>query len=160
MEMTPRGSLRASDAEREQVAERLRNACAEGRITPDELDDRLRIALSARTHSELGSVVKDLPRTERTASRRSTGLALVGAGAGSALGLARTRPLLAVAIIIPVVVVTMFIVTGVLALWAIWWIVGFWLFGAKRRALASRGGPGAGRGMCGRPTSSRPQYWV
>jgi hypothetical protein len=70
-----------------------------------------------------------------------------------------------VAIVIPVVVVTMFIVTGVLALWAIWWVVGFWLFGAKRRALASRGRPGPRRGMSGpamsgRHTSSRPQYWV
>jgi Domain of unknown function (DUF1707) len=46
---TSRAALKASDADREQVAERLRQAAAEGRLQSDELDDRLGIALSARS---------------------------------------------------------------------------------------------------------------
>jgi drug/metabolite transporter (DMT)-like permease len=52
---------RASDAEREQVAERLRAACVEGRLEPAELDERLAAALRARTRGELLRLVADLP---------------------------------------------------------------------------------------------------
>jgi Domain of unknown function (DUF1707) len=53
--------LRASDADRERTAERLRAAAGEGRISPDELEERLEIALAARTEAELERVVVDLP---------------------------------------------------------------------------------------------------
>jgi hypothetical protein len=43
------------------VAERLRDATVEGRIVPDELDQRLGAALSARTYGELAPLVSDLP---------------------------------------------------------------------------------------------------
>jgi uncharacterized protein DUF1707 len=60
--MVRRSAIRASDADREYVAERLRNAAAEGRLLAEELEHRLEIALSARTYGELGSVLADLPR--------------------------------------------------------------------------------------------------
>jgi hypothetical protein len=53
--------LRASDADRERIATRLRHAATEGRLWPDELEDRLEVALSARTYGELDRVVSDLP---------------------------------------------------------------------------------------------------
>jgi hypothetical protein len=53
--------LRASDAERERVAGLLRDAAAEGRITLEELSERLELAWAARTQPELGMVVEDLP---------------------------------------------------------------------------------------------------
>lgn len=53
--------LRASDADRERVAERLRDAAAHGRLTMDELDDRIDAAYSARTYAELLPLTKDLP---------------------------------------------------------------------------------------------------
>jgi hypothetical protein len=53
--------LRASAAEREAVAERLRRAGAEGRLDPAELDARLEQALAARTRAELDALVADLP---------------------------------------------------------------------------------------------------
>ena len=59
--MTRRADWRASDADREQVAERLRHATTEGRLLPDELEDRLGAALSARTYGELDAIVSDLP---------------------------------------------------------------------------------------------------
>jgi hypothetical protein len=53
--------LRASDAERERVAGLLRDAAAEGRITLEELSERLEFAWAARTQPELDTVVEDLP---------------------------------------------------------------------------------------------------
>lgn len=47
------GRMRASDADREAVVEQLREAAAEGRIDLEELDERLGLALTARTHAEL-----------------------------------------------------------------------------------------------------------
>lgn len=52
---------RASDAERERVAEYLREAVAEGRIDMDEFGERLEAAYKARTHGELAPLVSDLP---------------------------------------------------------------------------------------------------
>ena len=70
--------LRVSDAEREAVAERLRQATAEGRLTPEELEERLGRALGALTRGELDPVVADLPaprRRPRGSSRRRPELA-------------------------------------------------------------------------------------
>jgi hypothetical protein len=52
--------LRASDADREQAAELLRSAAGEGRLTVDELDDRLAEAFGARTRAELEQLVADV----------------------------------------------------------------------------------------------------
>ncbi|MFJ1645865.1 DUF1707 domain-containing protein [Streptomyces sp. NPDC088258] len=52
---------RASDAEREQIAERLREAVAEGRLDMEEFEERLDSAYKARTHGELVPLVRDLP---------------------------------------------------------------------------------------------------
>lgn len=54
-------SLRASDADREAVVERLQVACGEGRITADELLDRMPTAYAARTRAELMPLTADLP---------------------------------------------------------------------------------------------------
>jgi hypothetical protein len=52
--------LRASDADREQAAELLRRAAGEGRLTVDELDERLAEAFGARTRAELQELVVDV----------------------------------------------------------------------------------------------------
>jgi hypothetical protein len=52
---------RASDAQRETVAVRLKKGCVEGRITFEELEQRLERAMGARTVGELAEVVHDLP---------------------------------------------------------------------------------------------------
>lgn len=54
-------TLRASDAEREQAAAQLREHCAAGRLTPEELDARLSAAFAARTVDELRALLRDLP---------------------------------------------------------------------------------------------------
>ncbi|MGO9221756.1 MAG: DUF1707 domain-containing protein [Streptosporangiaceae bacterium] len=56
-----RRHLRVSDADREQSAELLRQAAGDGRITFDELDQRLESAYAARTYGDLSEVTADLP---------------------------------------------------------------------------------------------------
>jgi hypothetical protein len=56
-----RRNMRASDADREQVIDRLRNAADDARLSVDEFDERLGQALSARTYGELDAIVGDLP---------------------------------------------------------------------------------------------------
>jgi hypothetical protein len=53
--------IRVSDADRERVAGRLREHFAEGRLTQEELDERLSAALSAKTTGDLRRVMTDLP---------------------------------------------------------------------------------------------------
>jgi hypothetical protein len=59
--MTRAVSLRASDADREKVSEHLRQATIEGRLTTDELEERLGALPAARTYGELEALVRDLP---------------------------------------------------------------------------------------------------
>ena len=52
---------RASDAEREQVVVRLREASAEGRLTLEEFAERTALAYRARSYAELEPLTADLP---------------------------------------------------------------------------------------------------
>ena len=56
--------LRASDADREAVAERLREAHAQGRLTVEEFQERLDATFASRTHGELVPITEDLPVAE------------------------------------------------------------------------------------------------
>ncbi|HYZ81515.1 MAG TPA: DUF1707 domain-containing protein [Solirubrobacteraceae bacterium] len=65
--------MRASDRDRDQTAERLRHAAGEGRLAPEELEQRLRAAFAARTYGELDALVGDLPSPQApTDPRRAT----------------------------------------------------------------------------------------
>jgi hypothetical protein len=59
----PDGVIRASHADRDKAVELLRIAAGDGRLTPEELDDRLEAALTAKTLSELAVLTIDLPAT-------------------------------------------------------------------------------------------------
>jgi Domain of unknown function (DUF1707) len=105
--------LRAADADRERIAERLRQAAAEGRLTPDELEERLEVALSARTYAELDGLVGDLPRREAEpppAPRR------------------RMRPELQTFLATSLLLVAIWALTGAGYFWPVWPIVGWGLF--------------------------------
>ncbi len=54
--------FRASDEERERAARELRDHFAAGRLTQEELDERLQQAYAARTDGQLRAVMADLPR--------------------------------------------------------------------------------------------------
>jgi hypothetical protein len=73
--------LRASHADRDQVVELLRVAAGDGRLSAEELDDRLERALSARTYAELAALTADLPGVP--------GGLVVPAGAGAVSAVAR-----------------------------------------------------------------------
>jgi hypothetical protein len=82
--------LRASDADRDRVAEQLREAFAEGRLTADEHAERLEAVYEAKTHGELAPLVADLPVRADAAAQ----VALPPSDVG---GLSRyTQPLVAV----------------------------------------------------------------
>jgi hypothetical protein len=55
--------LRASHEDRDRVIEMLRVAAGDGRLTSEELDERVEIAFSARTYGELAALTSDLPAT-------------------------------------------------------------------------------------------------
>ncbi|MEU7056300.1 DUF1707 domain-containing protein [Streptomyces sp. NPDC046197] len=59
--------LRASDADRERVAEILRDALAEGRLDMEEFEERLEATYKARTYGELAPITRDLPASGVTA---------------------------------------------------------------------------------------------
>ena len=124
--MTRHAALRASDDDRERVAERLRRATAEGRLVADELEDRLGLALRARTYGELAAVVADLP-AERGDRAPSTPV-WIQAGMLLAAALA-------------VLVVTAFVVMiafGFAAAWVAWLVFSRLLLG-RRGALLPPG---------------------
>lgn len=64
-EVVPRSdaeTLRAADADRHKIADQLKSALDEGRLSLGEYDDRVRQAYAARTYAELLILVADLPR--------------------------------------------------------------------------------------------------
>jgi hypothetical protein len=60
--------MRVSDRDREQAAEVLREAAGHGRITMDELDERLEVAYAAKTYADLAVVTRDLPQAGQPAA--------------------------------------------------------------------------------------------
>src|SRR5919197_739029 len=93
--MSRHSSLRASDADRDAIAARLHKAAVEGRLEPDELEQRLHAALRARTYGELGRLVADLPVPRQ---RRSGAAPLL---LTAALRVAVVLAVLAGAIVVP-----------------------------------------------------------
>jgi hypothetical protein len=67
-QVRPAIELRASHEDRDRVAEILRVAAGDGRLTAEELDQRLEVALTARTQRELTALTMDLPATAGSAA--------------------------------------------------------------------------------------------
>ncbi|MFI6933394.1 DUF1707 domain-containing protein [Streptomyces sp. NPDC050287] len=75
--------LRASDADRERVADILRDALAEGRLDMEEFGERLDATYKARTYGELAPITRDLPAAARTDSAPRVSMAKESAPSGS-----------------------------------------------------------------------------
>jgi hypothetical protein len=103
--------MRAADADRDRVVERLRSAAAEGRLSADELEERLETALAASTYAELDTVVADLP-TQPVPARR------VAARRGDLDAFVATAALL----------LAIWALTGMGYFWPVWPILGWGLF--------------------------------
>ena len=63
-----RSELRASHDDRDRVVELLRVSAGDGRLTAEELDERLELAMTARTYGQLAKLVADLPAAGAAAS--------------------------------------------------------------------------------------------
>ena len=110
--MTPPSepSLRASDSEREHHADLLREHAAQGRLTVDELDERLDRVYAARTRGELAPVVADLPALsapERPARRRTL------------------RPEVVAYLAVNLLLIVIWAATGAGYFWPIWPLLGW-----------------------------------
>lgn len=121
-----RPEVRASDADRERVVELLREHTAAGRLTAEELDERLDEAYGARTLGELRAVTRDLPQppaprpegAERPARRRA---------------LSRGLPLAPGFALLAVLVAAVAAATGGEGLWLLWPLGFLWLKAGRWR---------------------------
>jgi Domain of unknown function (DUF1707) len=77
--MARNGHIRCSDAERDRIAEHLRDHAAEGRLTPDELADRVGLAYRAVTMRDLDRLTDDLPGSALSTGRSGRPAVVVGA---------------------------------------------------------------------------------
>lgn len=125
--------MRASDEDRERVAERLRQAAVEGRLLAHELEERLARSLRARTYGELDDLVSDIPDglagIQRRRSRRGVALLL-------------NQPPAVIAVLVAVAVVAVLVAAALfVALWGGWLVILalFTLF-ARRRVYGHRYG--------------------
>lgn len=157
--MARRATLRASDADRDQIAERLRHATAEGRLLAEELEERLEAVFAARTYGELDAVVADLPGPP---VRRREPARTGWAGLHPWL---QPAPLLAIFILAPVILSLLLaaavIVATVFSAWGLLLVVGWLAFGHTRRHYGAhyrRSLHAATRWQPGRAT--RPRPWV
>lgn len=87
LEKAPLPDLRASDADRDRVVDRLRDAVAEGRLDMDEFEERLEAAYTSRTYAELEPLTRDLPALGATAP-----VAAAPVGPAAPVGLAKGVP--------------------------------------------------------------------
>jgi uncharacterized protein DUF1707 len=118
--MARRSALRASDEDRERVADRLRHAAGEGRLLTEELEERIGAVFSARTYGELDAVVSDLP-APRDGRRHKTPLWVK-----ATLALAILVTMVAVLAIVALVVV------GLSGAWLLWVFFAWCFFGRGR----------------------------
>jgi hypothetical protein len=121
--------MRASDVDRERVATQLRDHAAAGRLTVDELSERLDASLAARTVGELEPLLADLPQPQPRRSLALTRLVPV--------------PMFAIAALL----VAIWALTGTHhhgGFWPGWALLGIWWFGfgpmRRRRWAHSRRG--------------------
>ena len=66
-------NVRVGDADRDAVATQLREHYADGRLTLEELNERLDQAFAAKTKADLNTVMRDLPQATRSAAGMPSG---------------------------------------------------------------------------------------
>jgi Domain of unknown function (DUF1707) len=137
---------RASDAEREEVVERLRIAAGEGRIGHDELDERLSRALSAKTYRQLHATVDDIPRDRGGSNRRVPQAQRTVAG--WTVKAVRNEPWLLV-FMLPVLVITLTLAAIGMMVWFVF-IVAVLALGRPHRGPAHQLGRRRRPGQMGR----------
>lgn len=128
----PPSSMRAADADREAAGAALRQHYADGRLTTDELSDRLDRTYGARTYGDLDAVFADLPPRPVTVAPAPTPSAPVRR---------HRSPVVLVAVAVAVMVMAFSALVTTHALWLVWvlaWVAlargRRWSGGRRRRA--------------------------
>jgi class 3 adenylate cyclase len=127
--------VRASDGDRERVVEFLRHHYGAGRLSEDDLSERIESAYGARTVAELDALIADLPsKRERPASRRRrSGLE------------ASVRIHLTTYLLVNLMLIGIWAAAGAGYFWPIWpilgWGIGVGCHAAPLLALRSRRAP-------------------
>ncbi len=114
--------IRVSDADRDRVTARLREHFAQGRLTADELDERISAALNAKTFGDLRRITADLPEPApvppRAASRPQA------AGWPARRHRPRILPLILIALLVALAIPgSGWLVFGFLKLLLVFWLV-------------------------------------
>ena len=119
--MARTSTLRASDADREAIAAQLHKAAVEGRLDADELEERLHLALRARTYGDLRRLVVDLPAQPARGRSSLAPLAFVIAAR------------VAVALVLVVVAIAVIVAT---AMWWLAWLLVWMVLSGRRYGIA------------------------
>lgn len=139
-------ALRASDAERERTATLLRNHAAAGRLTPEELDERVEAAYAARTVGELDALFHDLPAHEVA---RTDGAAPAARTAAQEAARRRVLHVVGQSLLIVAAAVAIWLVTGATASFWPKWVMLLSALRVAFRAWAELGPAGRARSAAG-----------
>jgi hypothetical protein len=137
-------SLRASDTDRDAVVDRLREAAGEGRLEPEELEQRVERALRARTYGDLAELLADLPGDSGVLLRRAgrgTTPAARSAVLGAGLLVAATVAVALVAVVAVLVLAAAAVWIAFLLCWVVCCGLGrrlVWQPAGRRSVSASR----------------------
>lgn len=169
--MSRNSGLRASDQDREQVAERLRMAAAEGRLSADELDQRLDAAFRARTYGDLDGLLFDLP-SPGLVKRQSRPPMRLGTVIGLTIVLLVAAPVLMVAVLAALFTMLLdpphhmaaHFFGDAFPVVLVWLMVGLMLIRRRRHGYAGgrygRSMRSGGRRGLGSPGRGGPGFWA
>jgi uncharacterized protein DUF1707/2TM domain-containing protein len=130
---------RAGDAERDETITLLSDAAAEGYLTPDELDERTGVALTARTIGDLTDLLRDLPPEKRALRPGRAGSSRGNSEAKNAVR-AEVVTYLRVMAVLLIIWLMVGIAAGAWYFWPIWPALGWGVALVTRLGLAARWG--------------------
>ena len=126
-------NLRASDADRDAIADRLRQHHTDGRLDQDEFQERLDRCFAAKTVGELAELTRDMP--DDTARRRAGGRTGFGL-----LGCLRMIPIVPIILAIVAIHLIVGVVSGLWILIPLFFVARFMLFRRGFRGWSGRRG--------------------
>ena len=127
-----RGELRLSDADRDVASEFLRKHFAEGRLTLEEMEDRLAVVYAAKTGSDLAGIFDDLPAEPTVAPAVPSGPPVRPRPPSRALA-----EQLRVYLLVNALMVAIWLMSGGGYFWPVWVIVP-WGFALAMKVTGSR----------------------
>ncbi len=132
-------NLRAGDAERRRVADLLQEHYVAGRLSSDELSERVRQAMAARTRGDLDALLNDLPPLAAPAQDvTAPGAAPVDRAPTAPWGRRDVRAhVTSYALVMALLVVIWLLTTPGGYFWPVWPMIG-WGFAVAAHALARR----------------------